>query len=85
MREGETPIPADSYGNAKLAVERELAVTMQLQGLPYFALRMHNVYGERQNMSDPYRNAVQSSSTRSCAVSRSACTATGSRSGPSPT
>jgi UDP-glucose 4-epimerase len=58
MREDETPIPADSYGNAKLAVERELAVTMQLQGLPYFALRMHNVYGERQNMSDPYRNAV---------------------------
>ncbi|MEV7955316.1 NAD-dependent epimerase/dehydratase family protein [Streptomyces sp. NPDC088141] len=58
MREDKQPIPADSYGNAKLAVERELAVTMQLQGLPYFALRMHNVYGERQNMGDPYRNAV---------------------------
>ncbi|MBC9724000.1 NAD(P)-dependent oxidoreductase [Streptomyces sp. TRM68367] len=58
MREDEQSIPADSYGNAKLAVERELAVTMKLQGLPYFALRMHNVYGERQNMGDPYRNAV---------------------------
>ncbi|MDX3224516.1 NAD-dependent epimerase/dehydratase family protein [Streptomyces sp. ME19-01-6] len=58
MREHEQPIPADSYGNAKLAVERELAATMKLQGLPYFALRMHNVYGERQNMGDPYRNAV---------------------------
>ncbi|NIY65491.1 NAD-dependent epimerase/dehydratase family protein [Streptomyces malaysiensis] len=58
MREDERPVPADSYGNAKLAVERELAVTMKLQGLPYFALRMHNVYGDRQNMGDPYRNAV---------------------------
>ncbi|MFD7707526.1 NAD-dependent epimerase/dehydratase family protein [Streptomyces sp. NPDC059786] len=58
MREQEHAVPADSYGNAKLAVERELAVTMKLQGLPYFALRMHNVYGERQNMGDPYRNAV---------------------------
>ncbi|MGW2702301.1 NAD-dependent epimerase/dehydratase family protein [Streptomyces sp. NPDC001340] len=58
MREDEHPVPADSYGNAKLAVERELAITMELQGLPYFALRMHNVYGERQNMGDPYRNAV---------------------------
>ena len=44
MREDERPVPADSYGNAKLAVERELAVTMKLQGLPYFALRMHNPF-----------------------------------------
>jgi UDP-glucose 4-epimerase len=58
MREDEQPVPADSYGNAKLAVERELAVTMRMQGLKYTALRMHNVYGERQNMADPYRNAV---------------------------
>ncbi|HUZ26354.1 MAG TPA: NAD-dependent epimerase/dehydratase family protein [Streptosporangiaceae bacterium] len=58
MRERDQPIPVDSYGNAKLAVERELDITMRLQGLPYFALRMHNVYGEWQNMSDPYRNAV---------------------------
>ncbi len=58
MREDHQSVPADSYGNAKLAVERELAVTMRMQGMPYFALRMHNVYGERQNMGDPYRNAV---------------------------
>ncbi len=58
MREEQQPVPADSYGNAKLAVERELAVTMRMQGLPFFALRMHNVYGERQNMGDPFRNAV---------------------------
>jgi UDP-glucose 4-epimerase len=58
MRESDEPNPVDSYGNAKLAVERELAITMQLQGLPFFALRLHNVYGEWQNMRDPYRNAV---------------------------
>jgi len=58
MRETEPPEPADSYGNAKLAVERELAITMRMQGLAYTALRMHNVYGERQSMADPYRNAV---------------------------
>jgi UDP-glucose 4-epimerase len=58
MREADVPTPADSYGNAKLAVERELAITMRMQGLPYFAFRMHNVYGEWQNMRDPYRNAV---------------------------
>lgn len=58
MREDDIPNPVDSYGNAKLAVERELAITMRLQGLPYFALRMHNVYGEGQNLRDPYRNAV---------------------------
>ena len=58
MREDDTPQPVDSYGNAKFTVERELDITMHLQGLPYFALRMHNVYGEWQNMRDPYRNAV---------------------------
>jgi UDP-glucose 4-epimerase len=58
MRETDLPTPHDSYGNAKLAVERELEITMRMQGLPYFAMRMHNVYGEWQNMRDPYRNAV---------------------------
>ncbi|GAB7042993.1 MULTISPECIES: NAD-dependent epimerase/dehydratase family protein [Catenuloplanes] len=58
MRESSVPVPADSYGNAKLVVERELAVTMRTQGLPFAAFRMHNVYGEWQNMRDPYRNAV---------------------------
>ncbi|MFV2109739.1 NAD-dependent epimerase/dehydratase family protein [Micromonospora sp. LOL_015] len=58
MRESSIPVPCDSYGNAKLAVERELEVTMRLQGMPFTAFRMHNVYGEWQNMRDPYRNAV---------------------------
>ncbi len=58
MRESSIPVPCDSYGNAKLAVERELEVTMRLQGMPFTAFRMHNVYGEWQNLRDPYRNAV---------------------------
>ncbi|MFD4533602.1 NAD-dependent epimerase/dehydratase family protein [Kitasatospora sp. NPDC058397] len=58
MCEDDHPQPADSYGNAKLTIERELAITAHLQGLPFTALRMHNVYGARQNMADPLRNAV---------------------------
>ncbi|EEP73305.1 NDP-glucose 4-epimerase [Micromonospora sp. ATCC 39149] len=58
MRESVVPVPADSYGLAKYLVERELEVTMRTQGLPFTAFRMHNVYGEWQNMRDPYRNAV---------------------------
>ncbi|MDG4817117.1 NAD-dependent epimerase/dehydratase family protein [Micromonospora sp. WMMD956] len=58
MRETSIPVPADSYGNAKLVIERELEVTARTQGLPFTAFRMHNVYGEWQNMRDPYRNAV---------------------------
>jgi UDP-glucose 4-epimerase len=58
MREDDIPVAADSYGNAKLTVEKELAITMRMQGLPFFAMRMHNVYGEWQNTRDPYRNAV---------------------------
>jgi UDP-glucose 4-epimerase len=58
MRESDQPAPADSYAIGKLTVERELEITMRDQGLPYTAWRLHNVYGERQNMCDPYRNAV---------------------------
>lgn len=58
MREADHPEPSDSYGIAKLTVERELAATMSAQGLPFVAFRMHNVYGEWQNMQDPYRNAI---------------------------
>lgn len=58
MREDDTAEPVDSYGLAKLVVERELAAAMRTHGLAFTAFRMHNVYGEWQNMHDPYRNAV---------------------------
>jgi len=58
MREDMTPIPEDSYGIAKLAVEQELRVSNEMFGLDYVIFRPHNVYGERQNIADRYRNVV---------------------------
>lgn len=58
MTENMIPIPEDSYGIAKLAVEQELAVSHEMFGLDYVVFRPHNVYGERQNIGDRYRNVV---------------------------
>jgi UDP-glucose 4-epimerase len=58
MSEDMAPMPEDSYGIAKLAVERELKVTHEMFGLDYVIFRPHNVYGERQNIGDRYRNVV---------------------------
>jgi UDP-glucose 4-epimerase len=58
MREETTPVPEDSYGISKLAVEQELRVTHEMFGLNYVVFRPHNVYGERQNIGDRYRNVV---------------------------
>ena len=58
MSEEMIPVPADSYGIAKYAVERELALSYQLFGLEYVIFRPHNVFGERQNLGDRYRNVV---------------------------
>ena len=58
MSEELIPIPEDSYGISKLAVEQELRVTHEMFGLDYIVFRPHNVYGERQNIGDRYRNVV---------------------------
>jgi len=58
MHEDLTPMPEDSYGIAKLAVERELHVTHDMFGLNYVIFRPHNVYGEHQNIGDRYRNVI---------------------------
>jgi UDP-glucose 4-epimerase len=58
MREDMRPEPEDSYGIAKLAVERELAVSHEMWGLDYSIFRPHNVYGELQNIGDRYRNVL---------------------------
>ena len=52
------PRPMDPYGIAKLAVEQDLECAHRLWGLPYMIFRPHNVYGERQNCADPYRNVI---------------------------
>ena len=58
MIENLRPAPEDSYGIAKFSVEHELAVTHEMFGLPYIIFRPHNVYGERQNIGDKYRNVI---------------------------
>jgi UDP-glucose 4-epimerase len=58
MTEAMTPHPEDSYGIAKLAVEQELRACKEMFDLDYIIFRPHNVYGERQNIGDKYRNVV---------------------------
>lgn len=58
MTEDMIPRPEDSYGIAKLAVEQELRVSHEMFGLNYVIFRPHNVYGERQNIGDKYRNVI---------------------------
>jgi len=52
------PQPADPYGIAKFAVEQSLRVAWEMFGLKYTVFRPHNVFGEYQNLGDPYRNVV---------------------------
>jgi UDP-glucose 4-epimerase len=58
MSEDITPRPEDPYGISKYAVELDLAAAQDMFGLDFSVFRPHNVYGERQNISDPYRNAI---------------------------
>jgi len=58
MTEAMTPAPEDSYGIAKLAVEQDLKVSHEMFGLDYIIFRPHNVYGEKQNIGDRYRNVI---------------------------
>jgi len=58
MTEDLIPRPEDPYGISKYAVELDLAAARELFGLRYTIFRPHNVYGERQNIWDKYRNVV---------------------------
>ena len=58
MSEEMVPRPEDPYGISKWAVELDLASAHDMFGLPYTIFRPHNVYGERQNIADPYRNVI---------------------------
>ena len=58
MTEDMIPMPIDSYGIAKYAVEKELEISHTHFGLNYIIFRPHNVYGERQNIGDKYRNVI---------------------------
>ncbi len=52
------PLPEDIYGISKAAMERTTKVMANVYGFKYVIIRPHNVYGARQNLSDPYRNVV---------------------------
>ena len=58
MTEETEPHPEDPYGIAKLAVEQELRTCKQMFDLDSIVFRPHNVFGERQNIADRYRNVV---------------------------
>jgi len=58
MSEDMVPSPEDPYGIAKLAVEQDLRAAFDMFGIEYVIFRPHNVYGEQQNIGDPYRNVV---------------------------
>lgn len=58
MREELVPMPEDPYGIAKYAVELDLKESHEMFGLNFVIFRPHNVYGEHQNIGDPYRNVI---------------------------
>jgi UDP-glucose 4-epimerase len=58
MREDLVPQPEDPYGISKYAVELDLKAAHEMFGIPYVIFRPHNVYGERQNIADRYRNVI---------------------------
>jgi UDP-glucose 4-epimerase len=58
MTEEVTPEPEDPYGIGKYAVELDLRAAQRMFGLDYTIFRPHNVYGEQQNVADPYRNVI---------------------------
>jgi len=58
MLESTAPMPEDPYGISKFAVEMDLKAAHEMFGLNYVIFRPHNVYGEKQNIGDKYRNVI---------------------------
>lgn len=58
MTEALAPCPEDPYGISKYAVELDLRAAHEMFGLNHIIFRPHNVYGERQNIADKYRNVI---------------------------
>lgn len=50
--------PVDVYGVNKAGSEKILQVLCEVHGLDWVIIRPHNVFGERQNIRDAYRNVV---------------------------
>lgn len=52
------PMPKDVYGVNKFAMEEVTKILADVHGFKWTIIRPHNVIGERQNLSDPYRNVL---------------------------
>jgi len=50
--------PEDVYGITKAAMEEATEVLAKVHKFDYAMIRPHNVYGPKQNLSDPYRNVI---------------------------
>lgn len=50
--------PEDVYGITKAAMEDVTEVLAKVHRFEYVIIRPHNVYGPKQNLSDPYRNVI---------------------------
>lgn len=51
-------LPDDIYGISKAAMEQTTEVLSKVYGFEYVIIRPHNVYGPKQNLTDPYRNVI---------------------------
>ncbi len=58
FREGMPRAPEDIYAISKAAMEHSTELLSRVHGFQYTIIRPHNVYGPRQNLSDPYRNVI---------------------------
>ncbi|MBI1998717.1 MAG: NAD-dependent epimerase/dehydratase family protein [Parcubacteria group bacterium] len=52
------PRPEDIYAISKASMEVSTKILSNVHGFRYVIVRPHNVYGPRQNLSDPYRNVL---------------------------
>lgn len=50
--------PIDPYGISKYACEMDIQVAGEQHGLDWCIIRPHNIYGEKQNIWDKYRNVI---------------------------
>ncbi len=50
--------PVDVYGVNKASMESITEVLADVHGFEYTIIRPHNVFGERQSLSDPFRNVA---------------------------
>ncbi len=56
--ENDIPCPIDPYGISKYACEMDIKVAGEQHKLDWCIIRPHNIYGEKQNIWDKYRNVL---------------------------